>query len=119
MTEPTVQDHLPLSPGVYRVLLALGDQVLHGYGIIEAFEALTDGQETLLAGTLYATLSRMSEAGLVVRVRSPQGERSGGPERRYYRVTEFGMEVARAESARLSRLLNLARSRGLTPEFGG
>lgn len=112
------EDLLPLSPPVFHVLLALGDRALHGYGIMEAFEAATDGRETLLAGSLYATLARMKDRGLVEDAEAPPGETSGGPRRRYYRVTDLGRRVARAESARLQRLLELARNRDLAPEAG-
>lgn len=118
MPVPAPEDHLPLSPPVYHVLLAVGDDVLHGYGIMEAFERLTRGEETILAGTLYATLARMRDEGLLADAEPPAGERSGGPRRRYYRLTDLGRAVARAESARLGRLLAVARARDLTPEAG-
>ncbi len=111
MTDP--QDHLPLAPQFYHVLLALGDQTMHGYGIIQAFEELTEGHETLLPGSLYATLSRMVELKLLAPAEQPRGERSGGPRRRYYRVTRLGRSVARAESERLARLLAVARDQAL------
>lgn len=111
-------DLLPLSPPVYHVLLALGDRAMHGYGIMEAFEVATGGRETLLAGTLYATLARMKQQGLVEEAEAPPGESSGGPRRRYYRVTDLGRRVARAESSRLQLLLDLARNRNLAPEGG-
>lgn len=113
------ESHLPLSPTVYHVLLALGEAARHGYGIIGAFEELTGGAETLLPGTLYATLSRMTESGMVEEVEGPSEESSGGPPRRYYRATPFGRAVARAESARLERLLTIARSQDLSPGRAG
>lgn len=113
---PSPSELVPLSPTVYHVLLALGDGTLHGYGIMESFEALTEGKETLLAGTLYATLGRMLDRGLVAEAEPPPGESSGGPKRRYYCVTDFGRAVARAESARLERLLTVAALQELTPD---
>jgi DNA-binding PadR family transcriptional regulator len=103
----------PLAPQTYHILLALGGQTLHGYGIIQAFEELTGGAETLLPGSLYASLGRMVEDGLVEETRAPRGAGSGGPARRYYRMTARGRAAARSESARRARLLNLARARGL------
>lgn len=108
---PHPEDQLPLSPQFYHVFLALGRDTLHGYGIIQAFEAMTQGQETLLPGSLYGTLSRMAESGLLEEAEAPPDEKSGGPKRRYYRVTEYGRAVARAESRRLERLLAVARDR--------
>lgn len=105
---------LPLSPPVYHVLLALGEDTLHGYAMMQAFERLTDGAEQLLPGTLYATLARMVETGLIEETAAP------GPEddarRRYYRATPFGRGVARAETARMARLVEVARVRRLAPE---
>ena len=113
-----VQELLPLSPPVYHVLLALGDRALHGYGIMQAFEDKTGGRETLLPGSLYATIARMVEADLLQELEEAP-EESTDPRRRYYRVTEFGREVARAESERIGRLLDLARNEDLAPEGAG
>lgn len=112
---PRPEDHLPLTPHFYHVLLALGSRTLHGYGIIQAFETMTDGRETLLPGSLYGTLGRMLESGMLEEADAPPGETSGGPKRRYYRVTEYGRAVARAESLRLERLLSVARAREWVP----
>lgn len=112
-----LEELLPLSPPVYHVLLALGDRSLHGYAIMQAFEDKTGGAETLLPGTLYATLSRMVDAGLVEPAETPSD--SSDARRRYYRVTDFGRSVARAESERLQRLLKLARAESLVPEEQG
>jgi DNA-binding PadR family transcriptional regulator len=105
----------PLSPPVYHVLLALGDEVLHGYGIMRRFEELTGGADQLLPGTLYATLARMAELGLIEEARAPSGDQSGGPSRRHYRITARGRSVARAESERLRRLVEVARRRTWLP----
>lgn len=105
------EDHLPLPPQFFHVLVALGGESMHGYGVIQAFEELTEGRETLLPGSLYATLARMVELGLLEPAEAPEGERSGGPKRSYYRSTELGRATARAESARMERLSTLARGR--------
>ncbi len=106
---------LPLSPPIYHVLLALGGEAMHGYAIMQAFTEKTSGQEILLPGTLYATIARMLEAGLVEEVAEPP-KRSTDRRRRYYRVTPYGREVARAESDRLRRLLAVARREQLASE---
>lgn len=111
-----MDERQPLASQTYHVLLALGEETLHGYGIIQAFEELTDGAETLLPGSLYAALMRMVDDGVVEEARPPRGASSGGPARRYYRMTARGRAAARAESARRARLLELARARGLAPE---
>ena len=57
---------IPLKHSTYQVLLALDDgESLHGYAIMQAVSAMTDGRETILPGTLYAALARMVDEGLV------------------------------------------------------
>ena len=105
--DPTDLDALlPLSPPVYHVLLALGTSALHGYAIMQAFDELTGGREQLLPGTLYATLRRMVEGGLLEEVDPPSPDDDA--RRRYYRVTDRGRALAAAESARMRRLLDVA-----------
>ena len=101
-----VTEHLPLSPPVFHVLLALGGDSLHGYAIMQAFDRLTAGRGELLPGTLYATLARMLETGLVLEV-EPPSER-GAARRRYYQITEFGRSLAAAEAERMRGLVDVA-----------
>lgn len=110
---PDPDELLPLSPPVYHVLLALGHDTLHGYAIMRAFERLTGGAERLLPGTLYATLARMLETGLIEE--APSADSSSGPRRRSYRVTAYGRLVAVAETHRMRRLVDVAAARDLTP----
>lgn len=118
MSEPHDPKHLlPLSPPVYHVLLALGSEAMHGYAIMQAFAEKTSGEETLLPGTLYATISRMVDAGLIAELPEAPHE-SSDKRRRYYRVTEFGRAVARAESDRIHRLLAVARREQLASDAG-
>jgi len=108
----------PLSPTVFHVLLAIGRETLHGFAIMQRFETLTKGEERLLPGTLYATLARMTEDGHLEEVAPPRGERSGGPPRRHYRVTERGRAAAAQETERLQRLIELARRQAILPDAG-
>ena len=102
---------LPLKHSTYQVLLALADgESMHGYAIMQAVSEMSEGRESILPGTLYAALARMVDEGLVDE-REVRGEdASGGPPRRYYRRTNFGRAVARAESERLRALLEIARA---------
>jgi DNA-binding PadR family transcriptional regulator len=111
-----VESLLPLPPATFHILLALADQDRHGYAIIQDIEARTSGELRLSAGTLYRSIARMVEQGLIAEVtRRPPAAADDG-RRRYYRVTPFGRAVARAEMGRLAQLVRLARARGLTPE---
>ena len=107
---------LPLPPATFHILLALVDQERHGYAIIQDVEARTNGELRMSAGTLYRSIARMVEQGLIAEVTKRPATRLDDERRRYYRITPFGTAVARAEMARLSQLVRLARARGLTPE---
>jgi DNA-binding PadR family transcriptional regulator len=85
--------------------------------MMQAFEELTHGAERLLPGTLYATLARMVETGLIEETDRP--EVGADARRRYYQATGFGRRVAAAETARMSRLVEVARSRRLAPGDAG
>jgi len=107
---------LPLPPVTFHVLVALVDEELHGYAILQDVEARTGGEVRLEAGTLYRSIHRMLEQGLVVESRERPDRERDDERRRYYRITPFGAAVARAEARRLQRLLKLARAKGLAPE---
>ena len=104
---------LPLTAPVFGVLLALADSQLHGYGIMQSLREKTEGRERLLPGSLYATIARMIEDGLIEEASAPTGAASSGPSRRYYRRTPFGKAVARAETERMRHLVKLAQSEKL------
>jgi DNA-binding PadR family transcriptional regulator len=111
----SVDDLLPLPPATFHILLALAGEDRHGYAIIQDVEARTSGELRLSAGTLYRSLARMVEQGLIVEV-AKRRTAADDERRRYYRITPFGTAVARAEMRRLTQLVRLARATGLTPE---
>lgn len=100
---------LPLSTPVLHILLALGHERMHGYGVMQAIEQKTEGAARILPGTLYTTLNRMLTDGLVEETPPPKDAPDDDRRRRYYRVTPFGREVVAAEAERMSVLLELAR----------
>ena len=87
----------------------------HGYGIIQDVAARTDGALKLGAGTLYRSIQRMLEQGLIVETRERPAPDQDDARRRYYRITTFGTAVARAEARRLTQLVRLARASGFAP----
>ena len=108
-THADVAALLPLPTAAFHILLALSTGDCHGYGIIQDVDARTNGTLRLGPGTLYRTIQRLLEQGLIEEPRRPS--RSGDdPRRRYYRITPFGTAVARAETRRLSDLVRLAKS---------
>jgi DNA-binding PadR family transcriptional regulator len=106
---------LPLPAATFHILLALAGGECHGYGIIQDVEARTGGELRLSAGTLYRSIARMVEQGLIAEV-AKRRSRSDDERRRYYRLTPFGGSVARAELRRLAQLVRLAKARGLSPK---
>ena len=106
---------LPLPSATFHILLAVSAEARHGYAIIQDVAARTAGSLRLSAGTLYRSIARMVEQGLLTETskRPAQGD---DERRRYYRITPFGTAVARAEMGRLTTLVRLARASGLTPE---
>ena len=106
---------LPLPPVTFHILLALAEEDRHGYAIIQDVESRTDGELRLEAGTLYRSIHRMLEQGLIEETRSRPTPELDDERRRYYRITKFGVEVARAEARRLAQLVKFARKSGFAP----
>ena len=107
-----VAELLPLPPATFHILVALAAGDRHGYGIIQDVEARTDGELRLSPGTLYRTIQRLLEQGLIAEPkRRPHAD--DDPRRRYYRITPFGTTAARAETRRLSQLVRFAKGVGL------
>jgi len=94
---------------VLHILLALGHERLHGYGVMQAIAHKTEGRARILPGTLYTTLNRMLTNGLIEEAVPPAGAPDDDRRRSYYRATELGHEAVAAESERLSVLLSVAR----------
>ncbi|MGA2132590.1 MAG: PadR family transcriptional regulator [Bryobacteraceae bacterium] len=107
------QAMLPLSPATFHILLAVSLKERHGYGIIQDVAGRTHGQLKLSAGTLYRSIQRMLEHGLLVETQERPAPELDDERRRYYRITAFGEAVARAEAERLSQLVEMARAQGL------
>lgn len=110
-----VQELLPLPPATFHILMSVSREPRHGYAIIQDVAEGTDGALRLSAGTLYRSIARMVEQGLIVET-SKRPVLDDDERRRYYRITPFGTAVARAEMARLTVLVRLARASGLTPD---
>lgn len=115
LTPAEVPALLPLPQAVFQILVALADQDRHGYAIMQDVAARTDGQLKLSPGTLYGSIKRMLEDGLIIEVESRLSPAEDDERRRYYRITPFGRDVARAEANRLTVLLAQASGVGLTP----
>ena len=110
------ENHLPLTPTVFHILLALADEDRHGYGIIQEVKLRTQDRVHLMAGTLYGAIKRLLERGLIVETDDRPDPELDDERRRYYRLTDFGQRVLAAEVARLEEQVQQARSKQLIPK---
>jgi DNA-binding PadR family transcriptional regulator len=108
--------YLPLQPATFHILVALADSERHGYAIMQEVAERTGGTLKLSAGTLYRSIQRMLDQGLLSEVRLRPGPHNDDERRRYYRITALGTAVAKAEARRLADMLKLAKASGLAPE---
>ena len=100
----------PLTPAVFHILLALADGPVHGYGIMQAVEATAGGEPPMGPGTIYGSLQRMEEAGLVKEQASRADDR-----RRTFALLPAGRRALEQEAERLARLTALVREKRLIP----
>src|SRR5215212_4046732 len=110
MSQSEIDALLPLPPATFHILVALADEDRHGYAIMQDVTQRTAGALKLGAGTLYRSVQRMLEQGLISEVSTRPAPELDDERRRYYRITPFGRTVARAEARRLSQMLKLARA---------
>src|SRR5262245_45355897 len=113
MKDPSPDSLLPLPAAVFHILIALADRDRHGYSIMQDVASRTDGAVKLSAGTLYSSIRRMLEQGLIEELFESPDPSSTDERRRYYRLAPFGRRVAAAEVARLNALVKQARATGL------
>ena len=106
---------LPLTPAVFHILLALADIERHGYGIMQEIGRRTDGKLRMGPGTLYGSIKRMLADGLIEKSGERPDPALDDERRRYYRLTDLGQRVVRAEAQRLAQLVNVARAKQLLP----
>jgi DNA-binding PadR family transcriptional regulator len=113
MSPADVEPLLPLPPATFHILIALAREDRHGYAIMQDVEARTNGEIRLSAGTLYRTIQRLLEQGLIRETRDRPAPELDDERRRYYRITALGEAAARAEAKRMTDLVRMARAQGL------
>jgi DNA-binding PadR family transcriptional regulator len=99
---------LPLTPAVFHILLALADGPLHGYAIMQAVEESAGAERRMGPGTIYGSIQRMEDAGLVRELATRSADR-----RRVFAILPAGRRALEAEAQRLARLANLVKSKRL------
>jgi DNA-binding PadR family transcriptional regulator len=113
---PDPESFLPLPTATFHILVALADADRHGYAIMQDVTSGTDGRLKLNPGTLYTTIRRLLEQGLIEELDERPDPDEDDERRRYYRLTDLGREVAKAEVGRLQQALAFARQAGLAPK---
>ncbi len=112
-TDPAI--HLPLTPAMLHVLIALADRERHGYAILKEIKRRTEGRVELSAGTLYGIIRRLYSNGIIEESDERPDPDLDDERRRYYRLTEFGRSVVTAEAERMEGVLRMVRAKNLMP----
>ncbi len=108
---PTIDALLPLKPNWFHILLSLSAQDQHGYGIMQDVLSRTHGKLKLWPATLYGTLKKLIEEGLIEETGERPAPEFDDARRRYYHLSDFGGEVLEAESRRLQDLVRMIEDR--------
>lgn len=109
------EKYLPLTPASFNILLALADRERHGYAIMREVALRTGGKTRLGPGTLYASIRRMLADDLIEESSERPDPELDDERRRYYRITDFGRQVAGGEAERLADLVAAARAKRVFP----
>jgi DNA-binding PadR family transcriptional regulator len=102
---------LPLKPNWFHVLLSMANHEQHGYGIMQEVLERTNGKIRLWPATLYGTLERLLNEGLIAEANRRPPADEDDARRRYYRLTALGRRVLAAESIRLEDLVRVIRAK--------
>lgn len=104
----------PLTPAVLHILLALSTEERHGYGIMKQVEQESQGKVKMGPGTLYGSIGRMIEAGLVAESNKKAAAGSDDERRVYYRITASGRRALAAELQRYRDVVAVAKRKQLS-----
>lgn len=104
----------PLTPAVLHILLALSTQERHGYGIMKQVESDSQGKVKMGPGTLYGSLGRMIDAGLIRESNKKVDPKMDDKRRVYYRITGFGQKTLAAELERYREVVALGKQMRLS-----
>jgi DNA-binding PadR family transcriptional regulator len=104
---------LPLSPILMHILLALVDRPRHGLGIADHVEDFSNRRISLGPGTLYTSIKRLLEQGLIAEPAAPPPDDSDDPRRRYYAITALGRRTLELDVRELANVLRTAKTKGV------
>ena len=105
----------PLTPAVLHILLALSTEERHGYGIMKQVEAESQGKVKMGPGTLYGSIGRMMEAGLLRECDKKADPKLDEERRIYYSITGLGQAALEAELERYREVVAVAKKKQLAP----
>ena len=111
--DPSPESFLPLTSVVFEILVTLASGDRHGYAILT--EVRDRSGESLRAGSLYRAINRVLQDGLIEERDERPDPAIDDERRRYYRLTDLGRRVVKAEAARIETQLRNARAAGLAP----
>ena len=103
------QANAPLTPAVLHILLALSTQERHGYGIMKQVESDSQGKMKMGPGTLYGSLGRMIDAGLIRESDKKVDPKMDDERRVYYKITGLRLKAIAAELERYREVVAVAR----------
>ena len=110
------KSNTPLTPAVLHILLALSTQQRHGYGIMKQVETDSQGKVKMGPGTLYGSLGRMIDAGLIRESNKKVDPKMDDERRVYYKITGLGQKALAAELERYRDVVAVARDKRLSPK---
>ncbi len=113
-----MESFLPLTPSRFHVLLALAGGEKHGYAILKEISRQSSGRIKTSVSTLYSVIQRLENDRLIIESEERPDPALDDERRRYYRLTDLGQAVARAETERLEDVISVARTRNLTKAAG-
>ena len=122
LSVPRRKQGAPLTPAVLHILLALSDEERHGYAIMKEVEADSGEKVKMGPGTLYGSIGRMIEAGLVRESKKKRDPEMDDARRVYYRITAAGQKALAAELQRYREVVAVAKNKRLMPSsvtYGG
>jgi DNA-binding PadR family transcriptional regulator len=111
MTEIDPQRFIPLKTNWFHIMLSLAGGEQHGYGIMQDVLNRSTGKVRLWPATLYGSIKRLIEAGLIEGSDERPAPELDDARRRYYRLSALGRRVLDAECERLQELVRTIRAK--------
>ena len=103
--------YLPLKSNWFHILISLAGGEQHGYGIMQEVLERSDGKVRLWPATLYGSLKRLIQNGLIVESGERPAAEFDDARRRYYKLTSLGKKVLDLESQRLRDLVRVLETK--------